>query len=205
MWTLKCAVMCALVAADPLVGVFNEIGPSEAYYSQMVLHANATADFSFLINSGCGRHKIPAPLLWEIKNMDYITNADGTLSFLTKPEDANRTEIVDINKVFATMGTFKLPIKVRVSADNTLLANVLRLSVNLKQQPMMDMKKLLSKLKGEPEIESPTAAAPSCCDHKSEKPVDLAAAPQASATAQLSWLLVAMPLAAGMTDWLSYL
>ena len=187
-------------AAGELVGVFNEIGPAEIYYTQMVLHANGTADFGFLVNSACGKHNVPFPRLWEMRNMDYVDHGNGTLTFLHRPEDAVRPEIVDINKVFSTMGTFKLPVRVDVSPQKQLVTRILKLSVFLKEQPWIDLAQVFHRLSGD------STTSPALIDTytRVNTPGIVEMAQSGTVSCFALGVLVAMPLAAGMTDWLSF-
>ena len=118
----------------PSSGIYNDRGINDIWVVQLILNESTnTADFHFILNNECGKRGFEFPKLWKIDNMDYTYNSTSHgISFLNKPEDANRSAVVEINTFFSTFGKISPPINATLTKDGSIKADVIRLAADMK-------------------------------------------------------------------------
>ena len=213
----------------PVSGTYNARGLYDTSFSQLRLDTeNGKADFEFILNNDV-KAGLEYPRLFQITNMDYELYQNGTLKFLTKPEDNDREMVKEMKKYFTPLGVFNIPIEAAWTEDGTIVASIMLLDAELSpvtSGDIWDMDDMLKQLKGElTTTSSPVAAAnsrleddvppnPLVAAASSDVVIATAASPppdgpgKSSTMTSLTFFIflvtIIFPLAEGMTGWLLY-
>jgi hypothetical protein len=207
--------------SGPISGTYNARGVMDSTFCQLTITEDGRADFEFILNNDA-RRGLEFPKLFQVRDMNYeYDDVSREIRFMTRAEDEDRPIVKEMKKYFEPLGEFKIPITAIWTEDGNIGATVMRLDIELElSKSVWDMEEMLNGLKtGEgvgagmttssttsTTVTTSTSSPSTSAAHV----VGVATGPgkdyeRLTLSFSLMLVVVLMPLADGVIDWVKFL